>query len=160
MNLNLTVVLVHRDAYERGQLRSAFLALPGVQIAGERSDLRFKGFARAGWIGDYMDPYTFLELFAVPSPGSNNDTGWFDPTYVEMLDAANRTRDPQARYDLLAKAEAFMLETQPIIPLLTRSTDWMKKPYVKGMYPNPGTQHAWKYVYIEHDPANWDVDPS
>ena len=122
----------------------------------ERSNLRFKGFARAGWIGDYMDPYTFLELFAVPSPGTNNDTGWFDLKYVAMLDEANRTIDPKKRYALLADAEAYMLEAQPVIPLMTRATDWLKKPYVKGMYPNPGTQHAWKYVYIEYDPAKWD----
>jgi hypothetical protein len=32
----------------------------------------------------------------------------------------------------------------------------MKKPYVKGMYPNPGTLHAWKFVYIERDPSKWD----
>jgi hypothetical protein len=34
--------------------------------------------------------------------------------------------------------------------------NWMKKPYVKGMYPNPLTLHAWKYVYIEYDSAKWD----
>jgi hypothetical protein len=32
----------------------------------------------------------------------------------------------------------------------------MKKPYVKGLYPNPQTLHAWKFVYIEHDRAKWD----
>ena len=32
----------------------------------------------------------------------------------------------------------------------------MKKPYVKGMYPNPGTLLPWKFVYIEHDPSKWD----
>jgi hypothetical protein len=31
----------------------------------------------------------------------------------------------------------------------------MKKPYVKGMYANPGTLHAWKFVYIERDPNRW-----
>lgn len=36
----LTVVLVHRDDYERGQLRLALEALTGVQIAGERNDMR------------------------------------------------------------------------------------------------------------------------
>ncbi len=40
MSQMLTVVLVHRDDYERGQLRLALEALPGVQVAGERSDLR------------------------------------------------------------------------------------------------------------------------
>jgi oligopeptide transport system substrate-binding protein len=73
-----------------------------------------------------------------------------------MLQQANRTLDPAGRYELLAKAEAYLLDVQPLIPLLTRATDWMKKPYVKGMYPNPGTLHAWKFVYIEHDPAKWD----
>jgi oligopeptide transport system substrate-binding protein len=121
-----------------------------------KSNLEYKGFSRAGWIGDYMDPYTFLELFATPSLGSNNGTGWFRPEYVQMLNEANRTLDHAKRYELLAKAEAYMLEAQPVIPLMTRATDWMKKPYVKGMYPNPGTQHAWKFVYIEHDPAKWD----
>lgn len=40
MNSTLPVVLVHRDDYERGQLRSALEVLPGVQVAGERTDLR------------------------------------------------------------------------------------------------------------------------
>jgi pilus assembly protein CpaE len=40
MSQTTTVVLVHRDDYERGQLRLALEALSGVQIAGERSELR------------------------------------------------------------------------------------------------------------------------
>ena len=40
MSQTMTVVLVHRDDYERGQLRLALEALSGVQIAGERSELR------------------------------------------------------------------------------------------------------------------------
>ena len=119
-----------------------------------RANLEYKGVSRSGWIGDYLDPYTFLDIFSTPA--GNNGTGWWEPEYVRMLEQANRTLDAQQRYALLAKAEAYLLEAQPVIPLLTRSTDWMKKPYVKGMYPNPGTMHAWKFVYIEHDPAKWD----
>jgi len=119
-----------------------------------RANLEYKGIARAGWIGDYMDPYTFLDIFSTIT--GNNDSGWWDPAYARMLEDANRTLDPAKRYELLAKAEAYLLDVQPVIPLLTRATDWMKKPYVKGMYPNPATMHAWKFVYIEHDPAKWD----
>jgi hypothetical protein len=57
---------------------------------------------------------------------------------------------------MLSKAEAYMIDEAPVIPLLKPATSWMKKPYVKGMYPNPATLHAWKYVYIEHDRAKWD----
>ena len=44
---------------------------------------------------------------------------------------------------------------QPVIPLYIQGTNWLKKPYVKGMYPNPITMHAWKYVHIEQDSAKW-----
>ncbi|MDT5060165.1 MAG: oligopeptide transport system substrate-binding protein [Acidobacteriota bacterium] len=113
----------------------------------------YKGISRDAWGGDYMDPFTFLNLFYA---GAENASGWHDPKYDAMLDEANRTSDPKKRFELFAKAEAYMLEEQPVIPLDTPSVNWMKKPYVKGMYPNPLTLHAWKYVYIEYDQAKWD----
>ena len=120
----------------------------------QRSKLQYKGFARAGWVGDYMDPYSFLALFT--TLGHDNGAGWLDPKYVQMLKEANRESDPARRYQLLAKAESYLLDAAPVIPLVTNATNWMKKPYVKGMFPNPGTMHAWKYVYIEQDRAKWD----
>ena len=119
-----------------------------------RAALDYKGIGRAGWVGDYMDPFTFLNIFY--TPGGDNGTGWWDPEYVRLLDEANTSLDPVRRFELLAEAEAYMLAAQPIIPFETNATNWMKKPYVKGMYPNPGTLHAWKFVYIEHDSGNWD----
>jgi oligopeptide transport system substrate-binding protein len=100
-----------------------------------------------------MDPYTFLDIFSTAT--GDNGTGWIDPTFVNTLREANRQPDPQKRYELLARAEKILLDAQPIIPLYTNSTNWVKKPYVKGMHANPVTIHAWKYVYIEHDPAKW-----
>ena len=114
----------------------------------------YEGFGRRGWVGDYMDPYTFLYLFY--SPQNAGATGWWDAKYDRMLDEANNTVDPQARYEKLAEAELYMMQKQIVIPLGVPGTSWMKKPYVKGMYPNPGTLHAWKFVYIERDPAKWD----
>lgn len=119
-----------------------------------RAKLEYKGFARTGWVADYMDPYTYLNLFYTAA--GDNGTGWYDPKYVQMLDDANSSPDPQKRYELMAKAEAYMLDAQPVIPLMTNATSWMKKPYVKGMYPNPQTLHAWKFVYIEPDQSKWD----
>jgi oligopeptide transport system substrate-binding protein len=118
-----------------------------------KEKLEFKGFMRGAWGADYMDPFTFLSLFYT---GGENGTGWEDPKYVQMLDEANRMLDKQKRYELLAKAEAYMMENQPIIPLDTTSVNFLKKPYVKGMYPNPASLYPWKYVYIERDRAKWD----
>ena len=118
-----------------------------------RAKLEYKGFSRGGWSADYMDPFTFLSLFYT---GGESGTGWLDPKYVAMLDEANRTLDSQKRYELLAQAEKYMLDAQPVIPIDTAAVNWVKKPYVKGMYPNPGGLFAWKFVYIERDQAKWD----
>lgn len=118
-----------------------------------RSKLEYKGFSRGAWGADYMDPFTFLSLFYT---GGESGTGWLDPKYVAMLDQANRTLDHQKRYDLLAKAEKYMLDAQPVIPIDTNALNWVKKPYVKGMYPNPGSVFPWKFVYLERDSAKWD----
>jgi len=118
-----------------------------------RAKLEYKGFARGAWGADYMDPFTFLSLFYT---GGESGTGWLDPKYVAMLDEANRMLDPKKRYELLAQAEKYMLDAQPVIPIDTAATNWVKKPYVKGMYPNAGSLFPWKYVYIERDPAKWD----
>jgi oligopeptide transport system substrate-binding protein len=119
-----------------------------------RAKLDYKGFAIGIWGADYMDPFTFLGLFS--TPGGVNGTGWFDPKYAAMLDEANRTLDQKQRFDLLAKAESFLLENQPVIPIETSSVNFLKKPYVKGMYPNAASLYPWKYVYIERDSSKWD----
>lgn len=120
----------------------------------EVAKMEYKGISRTGWSADFLDPFNFLDLYSTPA--GNNGTGWWDPKYVELLDEANRTIDHQKRYELLAQAETLALEAQPVIPLTTSATRLMKKPYVKGFYPNPITLHPWKWVYIERDPAKWD----
>jgi oligopeptide transport system substrate-binding protein len=118
--------------------------------------VEYEGFARRGWVGDYMDPFTFLGLFYTES--NDGATGWTDKKFDQLLSKANNTVDPQERFTLLAEAEFYMMEQQLVIPLNTAATNWIKKPYLKGVYPNPGTLHAWKFAYIEEDSAKWDKD--
>jgi oligopeptide transport system substrate-binding protein len=118
-----------------------------------KSKLEYKGFARGSWGADYMDPFTFLGLFYT---GGESATGWVDQKFVRMLDEANRMLDQKKRYELLARAEEYMLAAQPVIPIDTPAVNWVKKPYVKGMYPNAGSLYAWKHVYIERDQSKWD----
>ncbi len=46
---------------------------------------------RAGWVGDYGDPNTFLDMWL--TKGGNNQTGWGDPFYDRLIELA---RDPIA----------------------------------------------------------------
>jgi len=123
-------------------------------FADARSKLEYKGFAFGGWVGDYMDPFTFLSIFYTAE--NDNNTGWWDQKYVDLLEEANRITDKQKRYALLGQAEQLMIDAQPIIPIETGTVNWTKKPYVKGMYPNAFSIFPWKHVYIERDRAKWD----
>jgi oligopeptide transport system substrate-binding protein len=64
--------------------------------------------ARAGWIGDYMDPNTFLDLWV--TDGGNNRTGWSDPTFDALIaaaaDSARTAREPAAALRLAPDADA------------------------------------------------------
>jgi oligopeptide transport system substrate-binding protein len=118
-----------------------------------RSAVEYSGAVRNGWVGDYMDPFTFLNLFY--SPQNDGATGWWDAKYDKLLDDANKETDENKRFEMLAAAEYYVLSRQIVIPLGIPGTSWMKKPYIKGMYPNPGTLHPWKFIYIERDPNKW-----
>ncbi|HET9232620.1 MAG TPA: peptide ABC transporter substrate-binding protein [Candidatus Eisenbacteria bacterium] len=69
--------------------------------------------ARGGWIGDYLDPNTFLEMWT--SGNGNNRTGFADPGYDALIDRAGHTLDPQKRMALLREAEDWILEKEMII---------------------------------------------
>ncbi|HEY0321057.1 MAG TPA: peptide ABC transporter substrate-binding protein [Pyrinomonadaceae bacterium] len=111
--------------------------------------MEFKGLARRGWIGDYVDPNTFLDLMTTAS--ANNGTGWADKKYDEMLMAANAETDNEKRMGMLRDSESYMLKQQPIIPLFVGPSSFMCKPYVKNLVPNLLDQHDWRGVYIDHN---------
>ncbi len=119
-----------------------------------RNKLEYKGFSIGLWGADYMDPFTFLGIFS--TVGGTNATGWFDQKYADMLNEANSTLDKAKRYELLARAEKLLLDAQPMIPIETSAVNFVKKPYLKGMYPNAASLYPWKFVYIERDTSKWD----
>lgn len=120
-----------------------------VYLENTRDDkMNFKGLARRGWIGDYVDPYTFLELMT--STSANNGTNWHDKKYDSMVQTANAETDEAKRMKLLHDAEQYMIGNQPIIPLYVGPSSMMIKPYVKNLVPNLLDQHDWRGVYIDH----------
>ena len=70
---------------------------------------------RASWVADYEDPLSFLGLL---SSGSGIDPPRYaSPVYEALLRRADATNDPTRRARLLERAEAVMLDDQPVVPL-------------------------------------------
>lgn len=102
---------------------------------------------RGDWIGDYIDPATFLEVFR--SDSGNNYTSWTNPDYDAALFAAARTADPAARNALFQKAEGLLLNDAPIIPIYHYTHIFLLQPSVKGWHPTLLDHHPLKYVWLE-----------
>ncbi len=102
---------------------------------------------RAGWIGDYVDPNSFLDMWV--TGGGNNETGWSNKEYDRLIAEAGRTRDPLRRLEVFQKAEAILLAELPIIPIYFYTRVGARRPEVKGWYPTILDNHPYKFVYLE-----------
>ena len=67
----------------------------------------------SSWVGDFNDPTTFLEMFMAGS--GNNRTGWAEPAYDELINAAGREGDIPKRNGLFQKAETMLIRDQAVI---------------------------------------------
>lgn len=97
--------------------------------------------ARGSWVGDYLDPETFLSPFRAGDPG--NRTGFDDPAYEALLAAAAAAANPATRLELLARAETLLLATVAVIPLLTDANQELVCPTLRGFTPNPRGYVDW-----------------
>ncbi|MGE7623474.1 peptide ABC transporter substrate-binding protein [Viridibacillus sp. NPDC096237] len=91
---------------------------------------------RMGWIADYRDPYTFLEMYSTADNG-NNDTGWENPKYKELMNKSVAEQDPAKRLEILKEAEGIVMGELPVSPIYYYTTLFVKKDSVTGMEPDP-----------------------
>lgn len=100
--------------------------------------------ARAGWIGDYPDPHTFLDLWT--TGGGNNDTGYANAAYDRLLASALLAPDEPARMAVYRELDAILTRDLPVIPLYFYKRVYLIRPAVKNWAPTILDTRAWKHV--------------
>jgi oligopeptide transport system substrate-binding protein len=126
------------------------VSMRGKEVKTYAEDRRNRRFmiARAGWYGDYLDPTTFLDVFA--SDNGNNNAGYTSAEFDQLLTTAAQETDPKRRSDILSRAERILVDRdQPALPLYHHTQILAIKPYVRGLYPNVRLVFPFKYVSIE-----------
>ncbi|WP_372896197.1 peptide ABC transporter substrate-binding protein [Stieleria sp.] len=108
--------------------------------------------ARYGWVGDYPDPNTFLDLWVTGNPQSN--TNWSNPEYDRLIKAASSELDPKRRMELLREAETILATDLPIIPIFFYTSAEMAKTNIVGFAPSAQDLHPLSILrYRSDDPA-------
>lgn len=106
--------------------------------------------ARAGWVGDYQDPNTFLEIFMTDA--SNNDGQYSNAKFDELVRKAATMKNGPERFRTLHDAEAiFLTEEQGVLPIYSYVSQHLIDPKKwNGWYLNPSDIHP--YVGVKKVP--------
>lgn len=102
---------------------------------------------RLGWVGDYLDPNAFLEIFTTDS--GNNMSKWSNAEYDSYIEQANSTLDQEKRFAYFDKAENILMDELPVLPIYFYNSAYLKQPSVKNWTPNLIDFHPYNNLYLE-----------
>jgi len=102
---------------------------------------------RGGWIADYNDPNSFLEMFTTGH--TNNYVSWSNTKYDEIIKSAAKEINATKRLALFQKAEDILLDELPIVPIYIYKRVYLKKNNVEGWFSNIEDYRTFKGVYLK-----------
>ena len=111
---------------------------------------RHKGdyqIARHGWIGDYADPMTFIDMFT--SDSGNNDAQYNNPEYDRLVKIAKNSSDPVLRIQTMHAAEKLLFDDAVIAPVYFYTRPILIRPSIKGVVHSVLGIIYFKEAYIE-----------
>ncbi len=92
--------------------------------------------ARNGWIADYNDPISFLDMWL--TGGGNNDAQYSNTDYDAAITEAKSTADPAARMAAMHKAEDILIGQDWVLgPIYFYTQYYCMDPKLEGMYYTP-----------------------
>ncbi|GHV29539.1 ABC transporter substrate-binding protein [Spirochaetia bacterium] len=95
------------------------------------------------WIGDFPDPYTFLQMWRRDS--NLNDAHYNDADYEALMDKS-MTEDGNTRLSTLAAAEKLLLERGAVLPIsYSPALNIVDTDELEGWFPNALDIHPFKY---------------
>lgn len=102
--------------------------------------------ARNGWIADYNDPMSFLDMWL--TGGGNNDAQYANADYDAKIQEAKNTTDPAARMKLMHEAENIIMgQDWALNPLYFYTQKYMLSDRVGGMFYTPLGYFFFSYAH-------------
>ncbi|ACD22729.1 peptide ABC transporter substrate-binding protein [Clostridium botulinum] len=99
------------------------------------------------WVGDYIDPMTFLDMWE--STSGQNCAGYNNPEYDKLIRDAKVEQDQTKRFEMLHQAEDMLMEDMFVIPLNYQVKVKGIKDYVKGVNVSPLGYIYFDKAYVE-----------
>lgn len=103
---------------------------------------------RMGWMGDYMDAVNFLEIFK-DQDGLNNETGWGNARFKELIDQSRFVADEAQRKAMLVEAEQILMDEMPVTPIYYYADTYVANPSFKEVKLDGLGNIDFKWAHIE-----------
>lgn len=92
--------------------------------------------SRNGWIADYNDPCSFLDMWY--TDGGNNDAQYSNPDYDAKIDEAKATAVQEERMAAFHEAEDILMDQDNVLaPIYFYTQKYMLADDIEGMYYTP-----------------------
>ncbi|MDR2101565.1 MAG: peptide ABC transporter substrate-binding protein [Treponema sp.] len=99
------------------------------------------------WIGDFADPYTFLQMWRQDS--NLNDAGYNDTDYEALLDKS-MSEEGEQRWKTLSEAETLLLSRGTVLPIsYSPAINVVDTDELDGWFPNVLDIHPFKYFFFK-----------
>ena len=117
-------------------------------------DLQQRNFelGSSSWVADFNDAVNFLNLLKTGT--GQNYSGYSNPKFDALLEAADHEIDLKKRGALLARAEQIALDDYVWVPVYFGVTQDLVKPYVKGWIANAKDFNRTRWLRIEGKPES------
>lgn len=102
--------------------------------------------ARNGWLGDYNDPISFLDMWITGS--GNNDAQWSNTDYDALIKQIKSSSDPAERMQLMHQCEDMIFDDWMLCPIYYYVDIYMLKDNVKDFYSSPLGFKFFKYASV------------
>jgi oligopeptide transport system substrate-binding protein len=103
---------------------------------------------RGGWIADFGDPTSFLDLFI--SGNELNNTFYGNAGYDRLLEEASALREAE-RMRKLESAELLLMNEMPVIPLYYYVSRHLVSPDIGGFVDNVRDIHLSRYLEVKSE---------
>lgn len=91
--------------------------------------------ARNGWLGDYNDPISFLDMWV--TGGGNNDAQWSNAEYDKLISEVKASSDPKERFEKMHKAEDIIFKESMLAPIYYYVDLFLLNTKVEGFWSSP-----------------------
>lgn len=103
---------------------------------------------RMGWVPDYPDPNTYMDLMT--SYSDNNYSGWGSEQFDKLVESAASLENGPEKQKLYDQAQRILLEEgAPVIPLVTGKQIFLASPRIKKYPYNTMVKRIFKEIVLQ-----------